>query len=62
MSEDREARDSDAQESRAERLREEIERLRRGDGEVGADAPRSPREFIEERMRELDDEADDEEP
>jgi hypothetical protein len=49
--------DRDAQEKRAERLREEIERLRKGgedENEDAAEPPRSPREFIEKRMRELD--------
>ena len=50
--------DRDAQEKRAERLRDEIERLRKGGEEENEDAaaepPRSPQEFIEKRMRELD--------
>jgi hypothetical protein len=48
--------DKDAEKGRAERLREEIERLKRGGDEGCADAPQSPREFVEKRMRELDEE------
>lgn len=47
--------DQEAAKLRAERLREEIERLKRGDAD-SADRPRSPRDFVEERMRELDEE------
>jgi hypothetical protein len=40
---------------RAERLRQEIERLREGE-EPSSPEPESPRDFVERRRRELDDE------
>ena len=51
-------RDPDSEEARAERasaLRREIERLKSGEADPGR-RPRSPHEFIEERMRELSEE------
>jgi hypothetical protein len=55
--------DEEARRARAERLREEIEALREGQGQerAGAHAPESPREFVERRMRELAEEEEEEE-
>jgi hypothetical protein len=51
-------RDPDSQEARAERaraLRREIDRLTSGEPDAER-RPRSPHEFVEERMRELSEE------
>lgn len=45
--------------SRAERLREEIERLKRAAEQDNDEPARSPREFVDKRMRELEAEEDD---
>ena len=49
--------DEEARKRRAEELREEIANIERGDepeDDSAADAPESPRDFIERKMREED--------
>ncbi len=49
--------DQEARAQRADQLREEIERLKSGDAD---EPPKSPHEFVEERMRELEQEDEEE--